>query len=364
MAQTSKYYKQQRYVSYNNGSTWTPLSEYRKGAWIEDNSVDCGGSPITYEKWEAVQGEYICDNTNKYTKERKYTSTDNINWTPTDQYRRGTLIESDSTACGYRERWAEMDINTYWICDEPPSEPIERWVDGYICDDCVVSKYYNTTTSETVISAECDSSSSIEASDITNRGNIKTSTIGSCITSIGNGTYSGCTSLMAVSIPSTVTSIGNDAFKGCVLLLDCGIPDSVKTIGSGAFSGCTQLAYINLPNGLTSLGTSAFTSCDNFSTINIPSTLTSIPDSCFRNCDGLSDIELQSTIQSIGSFAFADCSGLYNLTVLATTPPTLGTDAFIGVNSNFKIYVPSGSLNAYKTASIWSNYSDKIFQIQ
>ena len=71
MARTSKYYKQQRYISYDSGKTWNALNEYRKGAWIENDSPDCGGGHAIYEKWEAVSGEYVCDNANKYQKERK-----------------------------------------------------------------------------------------------------------------------------------------------------------------------------------------------------------------------------------------------------------------------------------------------------
>lgn len=41
---TTKYYKQQRQVSYDNGETWTNLEEYQKGAPYEYNSDDCSHS--------------------------------------------------------------------------------------------------------------------------------------------------------------------------------------------------------------------------------------------------------------------------------------------------------------------------------
>jgi hypothetical protein len=49
--------------------------------------------------------------------------------------------------------------------------------------------------------------------------------------------------------------------------------------------------------------------------------------------------------------------------VLATTPPTLGGNAFYGTHSSLKIYVPSASVNAYKRATNWSSYSRKIYAI-
>jgi len=54
--------------------------------------------------------------------------------------------------------------------------------------------------------------------------------------------------------------------------------------------------------------------------------------------------------------AFSNCSGLTGMTINATTPPTLGNSVF--ANTNFPIYVPAGSVEAYKTA--WSEYADRI----
>jgi len=44
-------------------------------------------------------------------------------------------------------------------------------------------------------------------------------------------------------------------------------------------------------------------------------------------------------------------------------PPTLGSSTFDDTN-NCPIYVPSGSVNAYKSASGWSTYADRIQAIQ
>lgn len=287
MANTCKYQKLQRFISYDSGSTWQPLQEFQKGTLIEADSPDCGGGGST----------------------------------------------------------------------------IDRWINGWMCDECVNYKFVNTTSGGTTYSVLCNSSTTITSSEIENRRNIATSKIGECVTAIGDGAFSGCTNLTNVNIPNTVTSIGDRAFNDCKSLLECGIPDSVTSIGVAAFSGCVQMHYISLPNNLESLGESAFTSSFNFTNINIPSTLTSIPAHCFDNCDGLSDIEVQATIQSIGDYAFANCNGLYFFTIYATTPPTLGSNVFSNVNSKFKIFVPSEVVNTYKTTAGWSTYSSKIYAI-
>ena len=65
-------------------------------------------------------------------------------------------------------------------------------------------------------------------------------------------------------------------------------------------------------------------------------------------------------VTSIGSSAFNGCSSLINITMLLTTPPTLGSSA---IPSNVTtITVPVGCGNAYKTAKGWSAYAEKIVE--
>ena len=88
--------------------------------------------------------------------------------------------------------------------------------------------------------------------------------------------------------------------------------------------------------------------------------ITSIPFATFRLCDALTSVIIPSGVTSIGDVAFADCSSLSAVTCLATTPPTLGSDAFGYFGFEGQIYVPSESVNAYKNAMSWSDYASNI----
>lgn len=150
------------------------------------------------------------------------------------------------------------------------------------------------------------------------------------------------------------------AVSGDLTTVNAKMLDGVTRIGAHAFYNCS-LTSVTIPNSVTSIGICAFENCTSLTSITFPDSLTSIGDWAFRVCTSLTSIEIPDSVTSIGDYAFDNCSSLESVTVLATTPPTLGTDAFTGTHSNLKIYVPSESANAsYQTASGWSSYASKI----
>ena len=82
--------------------------------------------------------------------------------------------------------------------------------------------------------------------------------IGNSVTSIVDGAFYNCTSLMSITIPDSVTSIGYEVFYGCSGLTSVTIPNSVKSIGNHAFYGCTSLTSMTIPDSVTSIGIEAF----------------------------------------------------------------------------------------------------------
>ena len=216
--------------------------------------------------------------------------------------------------------------------------------------------------------------------------------IGSGVTSIGEAAFNGCRSLTSVTIPSSVTSIGSwpfsnsrslgtivvesnnayyDSRNNCNAIIETSsntliqgckntvIPNTITSINEGAFNGCTSLTSITIPNSVTSIGNQAFARCSSLSSITVPDSVTSIDTQAFMYCDSLTSITAGTGVTYIGTNVALYCDNLQSFTCLATTPPTLGNAAFYSSNQ-FPIYVPCESLNAYKSASGWSNYNKRI----
>lgn len=161
-----------------------------------------------------------------------------------------------------------------------------------------------------------------------------------------------------ITFDNDVTFIGEGAFaeemwsdNGYTITL----PESVTTIGNGAFAG-SHLAFINMGNNIRSIGDFAFVNTY-LVEINLPNSLKTIGKGAFQNCLELQEITLPESITSIGEAAFRSTS-ITTIYCKATTPPSIGSDVFL--ENELTIKVPTTSVNAYKLAENWSNYSDYI----
>lgn len=113
-------------------------------------------------------------------------------------------------------------------------------------------------------------------------------------------------------------------------------------IPDGAFSGRTDVSHLYSGDGdewiknnnITEIGESTFEDCTNFESASfIDGVLTTIGDNAFKGCENLMDIQLPETMETIGDGAFSGCTNLSFFECRAMTAPTLGTDAFAGIET-------------------------------
>ena len=362
MDKICKYYKYQKYVSYDNGATWQPLNEYQKGELMQFNSEDCGGGIGTLYKWVVVDGEYECNGYDKYQKTQKYVSYDNgVTYNPVSPavYSIGVLIENNSADCGYI----------------PTPTAGTKWIASY------QNSYGNYTTK----SKECDNTI-ISSNEVPYRVNqteigidsytylIKSVSIGECVKWIGYpytdyGSFQNFDTLTSVTIPNSVRTINNFAFSGCHSLTGVTIPNSVLAIGYAAFNSCYSIQNIVIPNSVVNVAPHQGQNVDNYGVFGNCSSLTSctlsvnmtrIPENMFRN-SGLLSITIPSGVTSIGQEAFMGCTSLTSITIEATTPPEIYSYAFEDTN-NCPIYVPCESVSSYINS--WGSLSARIRGIE
>lgn len=156
-----------------------------------------------------------------------------------------------------------------------------------------------------------------------------------------------------------VTAVGGNAFMVCSSLTSVTLPDEITSFGASAFASSISLANLNIPSSLTTIGAAAFQATA-LTSITIPSGVTVIPNYAFFNCDNLSTIVLPAGITRIGSSSLRAGSreSTLAITCMATVPPTLSQGAL--PDTNFTVYVPADSVDAYKAADVWSDYANFI----
>ena len=177
---------------------------------------------------------------------------------------------------------------------------------------------------------------------------------------IVSNTYDAENERWVIKFDGDVTTIGEGAFEYCSRLTSVTIQDSVTSIGECAFSDCSRLTSVTIPDSVTSIGDSAFRGCSSLTSVTIPDSVTTIGEGAFEYCSRLTSVTIPDSVTSIGDSAFRGCSRLTSVYCKATTPPSGGSTMFTSNASGRKIYVPTESVEAYKSASYWKDYANAI----
>jgi hypothetical protein len=123
------------------------------------------------------------------------------------------------------------------------------------------------------------------------------------------------------------------------------------------------MTKIKLPAGTTAIPSSMFRFNYALESIVIPSGVVSVGSSAFESCSNLKTLDFPSTLVSIAALAFST-NGTTVFIFRSVLPPALANiNAFTGIMSTVKIFVPDSSVAAYKAATNWSTYANYIYPL-
>ena len=260
----------------------------------------------------------------------------------------------------------------------------------YNCN--LVSKFNSENDGELIVPSACQTIGSYAFSGM---GLIVKATVGDQVTSIGLGTFSGCSSLAEIRIPfigrteseeygssyrcfsyifgdsaqsysnvpqslkkvtvTKQTSLPSHAFYGCAKIEEIVLSDDMISIGHDAFNGCSGLKRLNsdrdgvfnIPQGVSSISDYAFSGCSLVQEVTLSDDVTSIGNSAFYNCNLVSkfnsendgELIVPSACQTIGSYAFSGM-GLIVKATIADSVTAMEIGSFRGVSSLAEIALP------------------------
>lgn len=216
------------------------------------------------------------------------------------------------------------------------------------------------------------------------------------VSTIKKNVFMGCKNIESVTFSNSVEKIEAYAFNNCSNLTMLKLGSGLKTIAvEGCFEGCPKLtkviipdiaAYCNLTKGGYIFGTNEMhlyrDEATEMTDLLIPEGVTSIGEYLFYNFTGLISLTLPNSLESIGTYAFYNCKGLKTILVgkglksvatysffyygdysksdfyiLAATPPEAVYDTFTISFGNKYLHVPENSLEQYKAATAWKNFT-------
>ena len=242
----------------------------------------------------------------------------------------------------------------------------------------------SVTTIEAEAFCGCEALKSIELPD--------------AVTEIAESLFKGCWRLRKVQFGPNVTRIGESAFEGCEFLQHLPLPDSVRRIERSAFENCKNLVDLGQPSslefvglyvlddtamqlmqdgpiyvgnalcgysgiipdhaclevreGTTTVAEAALRECRHLESVIFPESLKIIGYEAFYECRNLKNVHFPKSLTFIGDDAF-DWSAVDEVEVPWENPIEIGYCPF---PDGTRIYVPVGSLAAYKAGKYWKGY--------
>lgn len=162
------------------------------------------------------------------------------------------------------------------------------------------------------------------------------------------------------------TNVKIDGYADIIAALQTGNPaavDFIQNLFDGNFTG-----ELVVPDGLTKI-TKQYSICfSKLTSLVFPDSVTEIGARAVESCYEMRRVEFGVGLQRLSSSAIEQARSLRDVIVKATVPPTIIGTSIFGTYEMFgkvdNVYVPAGSVNAYKSALRWQEGASKIKAIE
>ena len=353
------------YVSYDNGATWEKLGKATGNDGIDGENGEDGDSIF---KSVTQDDEYVYFNLSdgtmitlpKHDKENIQFEDLQVkaicckNWDTNNDgelsYAEAAAVETIETVFqGNTNIIAFTELKYFTGITEIPQEAF---------DNC--TNLWKIVLPQTI--------THIRSSSFSRCTSLQNIVIPNSVTSIGAGAFDGCQNIKSVTLSNRLKIIEHSSFNGCYLLSSIIIPNGISSIETNAFCNCYALEHVIIPDSVVQIGSSAFAACYKLNDLIMGNGVTKIGAQAFLDCRNLISVTIPDSIKEIGEMAFADCINLKSVYSKETIPPSIGQHAFYYYHAatspvgwrriDCKIYVPTASVDAYKTT--WSDYASNI----
>lgn len=207
-------------------------------------------------------------------------------------------------------------------------------------------------------------------------------TLGNSVKRLGRYSFTHCPSLQRINIPLSYTGhTYMDTVSGAMQVFGGNTKNLNVYYAGNTSDWVTKIAFKGYASNPLENGGKLYVNSTGFSgslinNLTVPSNVTSISDFAFDGCGSITSVTIHSGVTSLGYACFRNCK-LTGVTDYSTTPQKLygywkgqisSPDRYYqfhcflddGIYDNYPIYVPAASVNAYKTATGWTEYADRI----